>query len=169
MKNSIIIIVVILNLLVVGFSGCIINGEGKGVLMLQITDAPPKLKITKALVNISNIEVHLIATGWYTIIGKEQTFDLIQLKNVKKALGNKTLPVGRYTQLRFNIDDAFVTINGIEYKLTIPSKTIQLISPFSINKNETTTLTIDFDVEKSVHETGNGKYIMNPTIKIIQE
>ena len=169
MKNSIILIVVILNLLVVGLSGCIINGEGKGVLMLKITDAPPEIKITKALINISNIEVHLIATGWYTIIGEEQTFDLIQLKNIKKALGNKTLPVGRYTQIRFNIDDAFVTINGVDYKLTIPSKTIQLISPFSINNNETTTLTIDFDVQKSVHKTGNDKYIMNPTIKVMQE
>jgi hypothetical protein len=169
MKNPIILIAVILNILAIGLSGCIINGEGKGVLMLQITDAPPEIKITKALINISNIEVHLIATGWYTVIGEEQTFDLIQLQNVKKALGNKTLPVGRYTQIRLIIDDALVTIDGIEYKLTIPSKTIHLISPFSINKNETTTLTIDFDVHKSVHETGNGKYIMKPTIKIIQE
>jgi len=169
MKNAITLIVIILNLIMVGLSGCIINGEGKGVLMLQITDAPPEIKITEALINISNIEVHLIATGWYTVIVEEQTLDLIQLKNVKKALGNKTLPVGRYTQIRFNIDNAFVTIDGIEYKLTIPSKTIQLISPFSINKNETTTLTIDFDVQKSVHKTGNDKYIMNPTIKVKQE
>ena len=169
MKNPIILIVVILNLLVVGLSGCIINGEGKGVLMLKITDAPPEIKITKALINISHIEVHLIATGWYTVIGEEQTFDLIQLKNVKETLGNKTLPVGRYTQLRFNIDDALVTIDGIEYELTIPSRTIQLICPFPVNKNETTTLTIDFDVEKSVFSTGSDKYMMNPTIKIIQE
>ena len=168
MKNSIIIISVILNLLVVGLSGCI-NGEGTGVLILQITDAPPELKITKALINISNIEVHLIATGWYTVVREEQTFDLIQLKNVKEVLGNKTLPVGRYTQIRFNIDDAFVTIDGIEYKLKIPSNNIHLISPFSINNNETTTLTIDIDVQESVHRTGNGKYIMNPTIKIIEE
>ena len=168
MKNSIIIISVILNLLVVGLSGCI-NGEGTGVLILQITDAPPELKITKALINISNIEVHLIATGWYTVVEEEQTFDLIQLKDVKQALGNKTLPVGRYTQIRFHIDDALVTIDGIEYKLTIPSKTIQLISPFSINKNETTTLTVDFDVKKSVFSTGSNKYMMNPTIKIIEE
>ena len=131
MKNPIIIIVVILNLLVVGLSGCI-NGEGTGVLMLQITDAPPEIAITKALINISNIEVHLIATGWYTVVQEEQTFDLIQLKNVKKALDNKTLPVGRYTQIRFNIDDALVTIDGIQYDLEIPSKTVKLIKPFKI-------------------------------------
>jgi hypothetical protein len=168
MKKSFIIVVVILNLLVVGLSGCI-NGEGTGLLILQITDAPPELEITKALINISNIEVHLIATGWYTVVEEEQTFDLIQLRDVKEALGNKTLPVGRYTLIRFNIGDAVVTIDGIEHNLTIPSETIQLISPFSINNNETTTLTIDFDVENSVFSTGSDKYMMNPVIKIIEE
>ena len=168
MKNSIILIVVILNLSMVGLSGCI-NGEGTGSLKLQITDAPPDLNITKALVNISNVEVHLIATGWYTVVKEEQTFDLIKLKNVKKILGNATLNVGRYTQIRFHINAALVTIDGIEHNLKVPSDAVQLISPFSINENEVTTLTIDFDVEKSVFSTGSNKYMMNPTIKIIQE
>ncbi len=168
MKNSIIIIVVILNLSMVGLSGCI-NGEGTGLLKLQITDAPPDLNITKALVNISNIQVHLIASGWHTVVKESQLFDLIELKSVKKILGNATLPTGRYTQIRLHIDNAFVTIDGIEYNLKISSDTIQLISPFSINENEDTTLTIDFDVEKSVFSTGSNKYMMNPTIKIIQE
>jgi hypothetical protein len=168
LKNSTILVVVILNLLIVGLSGCI-NSGGNGILVLQITDAPPNLNITKALVSISNIEVHLIATGWYTVVEEAQLFDLIELKNVKKVLGNVTLSTGRYTQIRLHIDDAFVIIDGIEHNLKIPSGTIQLISPFSINENETTTLTIDFDVEKSVFSTGSGKYMMKPTIKIIQE
>jgi hypothetical protein len=167
-KNPTIAVVITLTLLIIGLSGCI-NGEGTGVLILQITDAPPNLNITKALVNISNIEVHLIATGWYTVVEEAQLFDLIELKNVKKVLGNATLNVGRYTQIRLRIDDALVTIDGIEHNLKIPSNKIQLISPFSINENETTTLTIDFDVEKSVFSTGSGKYMMKPTIKIIQE
>ena len=168
MKVSAIFVVVILILSIAGLSGCI-NGEGTGVLILQITDAPPDLKITKALVNISNVEVHLIATGWYTVVEESQMFDLIELKNAKEILGSVELNVGRYTQIRLHIEDALVTIDGIEHNLKIPSGRIQLISPFSINENKTTTLTIDFDVEKSIHETGNGKYIMKPTIKVIQE
>ncbi|MCK5300431.1 MAG: DUF4382 domain-containing protein, partial [Thermoplasmatales archaeon] len=35
--------------------------------------------------------------------------------------------------------------------------------------NETTTLTLDFDVYESIHQTGSDKYIMNPTIKVIHE
>jgi hypothetical protein len=168
LNNSIISIIVILNLSIVGLSGCI-NNEGTGILLLQITDAPPNLNITKALVNISNIEVHLIATGWYTVVEEAQLFDLIELKNVKKNLGSVTLNTGRYTQIRLRIDDALVTIDGIEHNLKIPSNTIQLISPFSINENETTTLTIDFDVQNSVFSTGSNKYMMNPTIKVLQE
>ena len=168
MKDSIISLVVILTLLIVGLSGCISN-EGTGVLLLQITDAPPNLNITKALVSISNIEVHLIAIGWNTVVEEAQLFDLIQLKNVKKILGNATLSTGRYTQIRLHIDDALVTIDGIEHNLKISSDTIQLLSPFSIKENETTTLTIDFDVQKSVFSTGSKKYMMKPTIKIIQE
>ncbi|UCH72341.1 MAG: DUF4382 domain-containing protein [Thermoplasmatales archaeon] len=168
MKNSIVPIVIILTLAMVGLSGCI-HGEGTGVLLLQITDAPSDLNITKALVNISNIEVHLIATGWCTVVEESQLFDLIELKDVKKILGSVTLSTGRYTQIRLHIDNALVTIDGIEHNLKIPSNTVQLISPFSINENETTTLTIDFDVQDSVFPTGSGKYMMKPTIKIIQE
>jgi hypothetical protein len=149
-------------------SGCIYE-EGTGMLILQITDAPPKLDITKALVNISHIEVHLIATGWFTIIEKNQTFDLIAIKNVKEFLGSVNLSVGHYSQIRLKVDSALVTINGIDYHLKIPSKTVKLISPFSIYANKTTTLTLDFDVQESIHSSSQDKYIMNPTIKVIQE
>ena len=37
-----------------------------------------------------------------------------------------------------------------------------------IENNETLILTLDFDIQKSVHKTGNDKYIFKPTIKIIQ-
>lgn len=168
MKNSKISIVIILLLSTVGLSGCI-STEGTGVLLMQITDAPPNLNITKALVNISNIEVHLIGTGWCIVVEEAQLFDLIELKNVKKILGSETLKTGRYTQIRLHIDDALVTIDGIEHNLKISSNTIQLISPFSINKNETTTLTLDFDILKSVFSTGSNKYMMTPTIKVMQE
>ena len=167
LKNSVVPIVAILVLLLNGLSGCM-SSEGTGVLVLKITDAPPDLEITKALVKISDVDVHLIATGWYTVVEEEQIFDLIELKNVKKILGNVTLPAGRYTQVRLYVTEANVTIDGVEYDLKIPSSKIQLISPFSINENETTVLTLDFDVEESVFSTGSNKYMMKPTVKVIQ-
>jgi hypothetical protein len=181
MKKAIILLIIILTGISSIFSGCIQSGSG--VLVLQITDVPSDLNITKALVNISTVQVHRADfgsddndsednesdAGWFTIVNESQTFDLIQLIDVKEVFDEEELSVGWYTQIRLVVERALVTIDGIEYDLHIPSKKVKLISPFEIIENETTTLTLDFDVYESIHETGNNKYIMNPTIKVIHE
>lgn len=148
--------------------------EGTGSLVLQLTDAPPELNITEALVTISEVSVHYAGTNdtngsWITIVNESQTFDLIQLQNATDFLGGETLAAGWYTQIRLFVDNALVTIDGVQYNLTIPSKNVKLITPFLVMDNQTLTVTLDFDVQKSIHETGNGHYIMRPTIKVIQE
>ena len=175
MKSKLLIAILFLG--IVGLSGCIQSETG--TLVMQITDAPPDLNITKALVTISNVEVHLAGanedanatneTGWFTIVKEEKTFDLIKIKDVKEFLGNSELKAGKYTQVRLNVDKALVTIDGTEYDLTIPSKTVKLVKPFNIVENQTTTLTLDFDAKESINSAGKDKYIMNPTIKVIQE
>ena len=155
-------------------SGCIQTETG--TLILQITDKPGDLNISSAIVTLSSIEVHKSSAGnnntsamWMMVVEEAQTFDLIQLRNVKELLGSKNLSTGHYTQIRLHIDDAQVTINGTEYDLMIPSENIKLISGFWINESQTTTLTLDFDVNESVHRTGSDKYILQPTIRIIKE
>ncbi len=110
---------------------------------------------------------------WLTIVNESQTFDLLALQNVSALLGEKNLTAGKYTQIRLTVVSANITINRsgtIEHHaMKVPSDKIKLIHPFTILKNETTVLTLDFDVGKSIHETGNGKFMMKPTIKIIQE
>jgi PKD repeat protein len=112
-------------------------------------------------------------SGWITIVNNSQTFDLISLQNVTELLGEKNLTAGKYTQIRLKVESAIITINNSgtieEHTLEIPSNKIKLIKGFQINENETTVLTLDFDVYKSIHQTGNDKYILKPTIKIIQE
>lgn len=155
-------------------SGCI--SEGTGTLILQITDDPGDLNITEALITLSQIKVHFtgfndsnISAGWITVINETQTFNLIALQDVTDLLGEANLSAGWYTQIRLNVDQALITIDGVQYDMKIPSKTIKLIKPWKIENDETLILTLDFDVQKSVHQTGNDKYIFKPTIKIIQE
>jgi hypothetical protein len=110
--------------------------------------------------------------GWIVIINESQTFDLIALLNVSQILGEKDLDPGKYTQIRLTIESAEITINNNEtieiHNLTIPSKTIKLIKAFWIVEDETTVLTLDFDIYESVHQTGSNKFILKPTIKVIQ-
>lgn len=161
-------------------SGCIQTGTGQ--LILKITDAPGDLNITRANITISEIKVHLsagtgnesgnvtnVTAGWYTVVNNSQTFDLIALQDATEFLGSVNLSAGWYTQIRLYIEKAVLTIDGVEYDCKIPSNTIKLVSPFNILVNKTTTLILDFDIQESVHDTGNGKYMFKPTIKIIRE
>jgi hypothetical protein len=156
-------------------SGKLTGEDGTGKLVMQLTDAPG-LNITEALVNISQVRVHYAGTTqngtngtWIVVVNESQTFDLIQLQNATDVLGEVNLSAGWYTQIRLSVDKALVTIDGEQYDLKIPSKNVKLITPFLVEDNETLILTLDFDVQKSVHKTGNDRYIMKPTIKVIQE
>ncbi len=169
------VLIALLSIGVASLSGCV-QQEGTGTLVLQITDAPGDLNISEALVTMSQVRVHFAGIDengtsgeWITIVNESQTFDLIALVDVTELFGTANLSAGWYTQIRLNVDEALVTIDGIQYDLEIPSKTVKLIKPFKIDANQTTTLTLDFDVQKSIRETGSGKYIMRPRIKVIQE
>jgi len=155
------------------FTGCVT--QETGVLVLKITDAPPELNITEALVTFSSVEVHIAAGGnnstaeWITLSNESQQFDLILLENVTDILAEESIEVGIYTQIRLNISEALVTIDGIQYDLEIPSKTIKLVNQFIITPDSNTTLILDFDIKDSVHKTGSDNYILQPTIKVIEE
>ncbi len=175
MKKIFVIISILLVILSGLFSGCIKSGEG--VLVLKITD-DPDYNISEALVTISEVRVHYAGINntdsndtfgeWITIVNESQTFDLIALQNVSELFATANLTAGWYTQIRLYVENALVTIDELQYDLNIPSKNIKLISPFIIEDGQITILTLDFDVQKSVHETGNGKYMFKPTIKVIQ-
>lgn len=128
--------------------------------------------ITTATIGDMDNDDNNSTAGWYTIVNESQTFDLIALQNVTEILGEKNLSAGKYTQIRLTVEHAELTINNsgtIEvHDMKIPSNKVKLIKPFWIYENQTTSLTLDFDVYDSVHQTGNNIFIMRPTIKIIE-
>lgn len=147
-----------------------------GKLSLYLTDAPPEIEITKALVNISDVQVHkaglpdnLTEGRWITVVDEAQTFDLITLENATAFLGSENLSEGWYTQIRLNVNEAILTIDGKNYTAKIPSNTVKIVSPFKVEDNVTTNLTLDFDIHESVHKRGQNNYIVRPTIKLIKE
>lgn len=105
--------------------------------------------------------------NWFTVVNGPVTYDLMLLQDVKKLLGEKALTAGKYTQIRLTIEGAKLEIGGKEQPIKIPSGRIKLVKNFNIVDGGTTTLTLDFDAKKSVHKAGS-RYIMKPTIKVIQ-
>ena len=151
--------------------------EGVYVVSLTVTDDDGNGVIdwynTTATIGDIDDDDDDSTAGWYTIVEEPQTFDLIALQDVTDVLGEGELTAGKYTQIRLTVEKAEVTINNsgeIEvHDLKIPSNKVKLIKSFWIYEDEATVLTLDFDVYESVHKAGKDKYIMRPTIKVIQE
>ena len=146
--------------------------EGIYEINLSVTDNTSTLAWDTTTATIGDSEQDSFS-GWFTIINDSQVFDLILLQNVSDVLGEQNLTEGKYTQIRLTIESADITINKSgtleKHSLKIPSGNIKLTKAFWIYENKTTVLTLDFDINESVHQTGNNQFIMRPTIKIIQE
>ena len=166
-------------------------GIGKGTLKLYLTDAPGDFKELNIV--ISRIDGHISVEGeeeegyWDTLKdwtengGLGLPVDLLTLQGVSLLLGSMDLPANHYTQLRvFLMEEAELVLEGegspdgptVSQTLTIPSSAtsgIKLNRPFDIVEGGITKLTLDFDAEKSIIKTGNGKYKMKPVIHLISE
>ncbi|MBA7669239.1 hypothetical protein ES703_77368 [subsurface metagenome] len=163
---------------------------GKGILKIYLTDAPGDYLEVNII--ISKIEGHIAgdddgAEGSWEVLkewGGGFHVDLIKLEDVSILLASLELEPNKYTQLRLFLmggeEDAWIIIEGSEGPegstskefLEIPSvyqTGIKLNRPFEIVAGSITKLTIDFDAEKSVVKTGNGKYKLKPVIHVSSE
>ncbi len=167
-----------------------------GSLSVSLTDASTA-KYLAVYVTIDEVQVNRNSagtpgnSGWSTIATPKETYNLLELINgLTAVLGGGELTVGTFHQVRLIIGNKAQSENNIlgvphpfaNYvilndgmdtveKLKIPSgfqTGIKLVHNFQVLENQTIELVLDFDACRSVVETGNGKFILKPTIKILQ-
>jgi hypothetical protein len=158
---------------------------GTGTLSVIIKDSP--LNATALLVAFSEVSVHMSGGGWVTLPFAEgatsRTCDLTKLQTTQDVLGVGTLAAGHYTQLRLTVASAKIYFTGVSTDacaptlelsgmevgtiVDVPSGTLKLNREFDVPDGGATTILIDFDAEKSIHQTGNGKYKMTPVIGVV--
>ena len=161
---------------------------GSGTLNMRITDSP--FSDAKAvLVKIKELSVHREDAPWETVAFPNAATtwicDLKKLEGPIDVLGGAVLTAGHYTQIRFVVDTATIYWEnasgaatacaadipapaGTFSSLEIPSGEVKLNRGFDLAADGTTTVTLDFDGDKSIqiHETGNGRYVMRPVVMV---
>jgi len=108
--------------------------------------------------------------GWKVLLTGPKMFDLITLKDNPTELGILELAPGKVTQIRLILSEttpAKLVVDSEEHDLTVPSGTVKLTGNFKIVADQETQIKLDFDAEKSVSQTGNGEYKLQPTIKVL--
>lgn len=148
--------------------------QGDGSIKLYLVDSPSTFD--SVIIFVKRVEVHKSGSdstsGWFVINDSLRSFDLLQLVNgASVVLGDSVLTSGNYTQIRLILADGnYVIDNGFRHDLTVPSGMqtgIKLNHAFTIEPNSLYELILDFNVEKSIHITGNGKYMMKPVIRVM--
>ena len=146
---------------------------GTGTLVLKVMDKPPTgLQVQSLTLTIEGVEIHSTGGNWTTFYKGSYTVDLMKVRGVADILNTGQIPAGDYTQIRLAISSATITLveNGqsVTHLVEVPSEKFRLIHPFQIGEGSTTTLTIDFDADHSVHQAGQ-RYVLKPVAKIIEE
>ncbi len=189
---------IILSLSILIFNACggggSSDGGGTGTVSVGLTDSSTS-KYLAIYVTIDEVQVNKKNSssngnsGWKTVATPMKTYNLLKLVNgVTEILGEDELEAGTYQQIRMiigktaesenNINgephpDAnyVVLIDGSYVHLKIPSgyqTGVKLVHNFEVEDGSFVELVLDFEACKSVAETGSGKYILKPTIKVIE-
>lgn len=167
------------------WTGCDSSGlqsEARGQFVVHLTDAPADLQ--EAVVTVDRVDLvpedaeedadEADDEGIITLSDQTRQINLLNLQGgVTETLADVTVPEGTYTQLRLILgDDNYVVLeDGSEQDLTVPSGQqtgIKIILPeVEIEDDgDQVEVTLDFDVEESFIQTGNGQYLLRPTVKV---
>ena len=162
--------------------------SGSGTLNLRITDSPYS-DAKAVLVTFSEVSAHVGTEDsgrtnlTFANSATSRTCDLKKLENAQDILGVGTLAAGHYTMLRLVVSSATLYFDnpstgdacaatmtppdGAKASLTIPAGEVKLNREFDVTANSASTMVLDFDGDKSIKETGNGRYMMTPVITVV--
>lgn len=149
------------------------SGPNSGTVRVSLTDAPADYD--SVILMIREVAVHREGpdnSGWYSFVPDSSSYDLLQLQNgVFAGLGETPVPTGHYTQVRLILDPgSYVVENGVRREIIIPSGMqtgLKLVGEWDVHEGDVVDLGIDFDASRSFHETGSGKLMLKPTVRIV--
>jgi hypothetical protein len=157
---------------------------GNGTVSVSLTDGPA-CGFDAVNVTISRIRIHASSTanegdgGWTDIpLTPPRRLDLLTLTNgVLATLGQATLPVGDYTQIRLVLQptvgnaltNSITPTGAAEQPLDTPSGVqtgIKLVTRFSVLAGQQADVLLDFDACRSIVARGNGTWLMKPVLRV---
>jgi len=169
-RKSLVLGMVLLSMVAMLLGACAGPTAAKqGTMQVYVTDAPPK-GVTAIEIKASNIEAHMAGAAedqWVSLVKDPPVFDLVKATGVNVLLGTANVSAGKYTQVRLDITDVTVTVNGTQVKATVPSDKLRLVGEITIEEGKDTPISLDFDAEKSIVIAGQDSVSLKPVVKLV--
>jgi len=140
----------------------------RGIIEIRVTD-PGVAGVISAIVTTENISIHKVGGGWVPIIPGQVTFDLVELAETEgeQILGEASIATANFTGIRMDVTSVSGnTTANVEYTAEVPSGKLRIVRPFNVERGLKTTLTLDFDLTKSLIMTGAGKFLFKPVLHV---
>ena len=81
------------------------------------------------------------------------------------------VPAGHYNEVRLLLGEgSTITVDGVIEPLTVPSgmsSGYKIKGDFTVPEGGTVVILLDFDAARSIHQTGNGRWMLRPTVKLM--
>lgn len=145
------------------------NPSGSAQLSVRLTDGPAEYDAV--WIDVQQIEIIADGGSKTTLTpARPGQYNLLAFRNgLDTLLVTGPVPAGTVSQIRLILGaNNSVVVGGQAYPLNTPSAQQ---SGLKLNLHETLspggsyTFWLDFDAGKSIHQTGNGKYMLKPVIR----
>jgi len=153
--------------LVAACGGSPTSPSGNANLRLMLTDAPIE-GLDKVNIYFTSVTVKPVGKPGeeLTLQLSENPVDLLTLDDKVIGFAAGVVTPGDFEFIHINIDQSksFIVVKGVETPLRVPSEEIKILGGFTVDTNNATTLTLDFDAEASIVTLGNGGFLLKPVI-----
>ncbi len=179
MRTTLMISALILSLVsLTVLNSCKKNSTNNGNARLQVylTDDPGDYEAV--YIDVKDVQINVTgdsSNGWQSLqTVNAAVYDVLKLVNDDDTLlADANIPSGKLHQMRLVLGtENYVKIEGTSQLIKLETPSAQQ-SGLKLNIQQDVldgilyTITLDFDVSKSIVKTGNGKYILKPTIRTI--
>jgi len=155
------------------------DGGADAGFILFLTDAPVD-EADAVNLTVDEVAIRRANSGgeWVTLDVEPTTYNLLELQNnAMEALAEQDVPADTYTELRLVLacdgdSGGEIVIEGESFPLKVPSgcqSGFKAKGEFTVGGDTPTVLILDFDLRKSIHQTGNGQYILQPVVRLIEQ
>jgi hypothetical protein len=146
------------------------EASSEGNFVFLVTDA------VNAITDFSNLDisvdkVSLLQTDtsnqWVEFTPATSQFDLTLLPGGKtQELWQGNIPEGNYSEAAIYVSKVQGTLkaNGATIEIKVPGNKLELVQPFQVSSNNTTSFTYDLTVVKAGNAQGGGKYLLKPQV-----
>jgi len=152
------------------------TNDGNARLQVYLTDDPGDYEAV--YIDVKDVQINVTgdsSNGWQSLqTVNAAVYDVLKLVNDDDTLlADANIPSGKLHQMRLVLGtENYVKVEGTTQLIKLETPSAQQ-SGLKLNIQQDVldgilyTITLDFDVAKSIVKTGNGKYILKPTIRTI--